>query len=501
MSLKLKDRSHYVPIIIRGLLVANEHSGKIDEQSEVCFDMIMRYAYSNVNPRTIKSPLSDLLISPTPNSYMKKVPGTFKQWLMGNAVISVEALDRAGWVQIIVRRPSGSTTLLSKLENFSLVGSETDLVDITTVRTALMTGSLPTSVMRTCNDPTVLRAPPLELDSEDYDGATPHLEYDPNSIEKSNDGDSKTNDNYNDNNDEKDIKNIEDEFNNAVPGIEYTTPLQELVLPEHVMLQLSMYPNNNPNGPNARLMPNNTTTDRFIRQLESNQVVDSHKIGVIFVGRGQSNESDILGNTHGSPQYVRFLSKLGHLIRLKGHNGYVGGLDKENDMDGKYAYAWWDDIDQVIFHVATLMPNHPHDTQCQIKKAHIGNDFVRIVWNGSGLPYNFNTISTDFNYINIVISPHSKGVPVHRGPKTKVPPLGVVIDEDNIDEFYRVELQQREGMPDFGPIGDFKIVSTDALPDLIRQMALFADLLAQVYVQVDLEQEFVSSWRRVSLNL
>ena len=267
------------------------------------------------------------------------------------------------------------------------------------------------------------------------------------------------------------------------------------------MLQLSMYPNNNPNGPNARLMPNNTTTDRFIRQLESNQVVDSHKIGVIFVGRGQSNESDILGNTHGSPQYVRFLSKLGHLIRLKGHNGYVGGLDKENDMDGKYAYAWWDDIDQVIFHVATLMPNHPHDTQCQIKKAHIGNDFVRIVWNGSGLPYNFNTISTDFNYINIVISPHSKGVPVHRGPKTKVPPLGVVIDEDNIDEFYRVELQQREGMPDFGPIGDFKIVSTDALPDLIRQMALFADLLAQVYVQVDLEQEFVSSWRRVSLNL
>lgn len=168
LSIKLKDRSHYVPIIIRGLLVANEHSGKIDEQSEVCFDMIMRYSYSNVNPRTIRSPLSELLLSPTPNSHMKKAPGTFKQWIMGNAVISVEALDRAGWVQIIIRRPSGSTTLLSKLENFSLVGSETDLIDITTVRTALMTGSLPTSVMRTNNDPTVLRAPNLSLDSDDY---------------------------------------------------------------------------------------------------------------------------------------------------------------------------------------------------------------------------------------------------------------------------------------------------------------------------------------------
>ena len=280
----------------------------------------------------------------------------------------------------------------------------------------------------------------------------------------------------------------------AMPGIEYTTALQDLVLPEHVMLQLSTYPNNNPT---ARLMPNNATTERFIRSLESHQVVDSHKIGVIFVGREQSNEADILGNTHGSPQYVRFLSKLGHLIRLKGHNGYVGGLDKEQDMDGKYAYAWWDDIDQVIFHVATLMPNHAHDTQSRFKKAHIGNDFVRIVWNGSGLPYQFNTIATDFNYINIVISPHSKGVPVHRGGfNMKVPPIGVAIDEDNIDEFYRVELQVREGMPSFGPIGDFKIVSTDALPDLIRQMALFSDLLAQVYVQVDLEQEFVSSWRR-----
>ncbi|TIB02497.1 hypothetical protein E3P96_02144 [Wallemia ichthyophaga] len=480
LSIKLKDRSHYVPIIIRGLLVANEHSGKIDEQSEVCFDMIMRYAYSNVNPRTIRSPLSELLLSPTPNSYTKKAPGTFKQWIVGNAVISVEALDRAGWMQIIIRRPSGSTTLLSKLENFSLVGSETDLIDITTVRTALMTGSLPTSVMKTNNDPTVLRAPNLSLDSDHYNLETTLGE----GVEENKEEGSKGGDN----------EPLGTPTAQSMPGIEYTTPLQDLVLPEHIMLQLSTYPNNNPT---ARPMPNNSTTERFIRSLESHQVVDSHKIGVIFVGREQSNEADILGNTHGSPQYVRFLSKLGHLIRLKGHNGYVGGLDKEQDMDGKYAYAWWDDIDQVIFHVATLMPNHPHDQQSRFKKAHIGNDFVRIVWNGSGLPYQFNTISTDFNYINIVISPHSKGVPVHRGAfSTKVPPIGVAIDEDNIDEFYRVELQVREGMPSFGPIGDFKIVSTDALPDLIRQMALFSDLLAQVYVQADLEQEFVSSWRR-----
>ncbi len=54
--------------------------------------------------------------------------------------------------------------------------------------------------------------------------------------------------------------------------------------------------------------------------------------------------------------HTHFLEGLGRLIYLWGQvNVYNGGLDP--DVDGEYAYAWWDDIGQILFHTATLMPN------------------------------------------------------------------------------------------------------------------------------------------------
>lgn len=40
-------------------------------------------------------------------------------------------------------------------------------------------------------------------------------------------------------------------------------------------------------------------------------VVDLHKIGVVYVGPGQTSESDILSNESGSPAYEKFLASLG----------------------------------------------------------------------------------------------------------------------------------------------------------------------------------------------
>lgn len=47
---------------------------------------------------------------------------------------------------------------------------------------------------------------------------------------------------------------------------------------------------------------------------------------------------------------------------------------------------------QVIFHVATLMPTKESDPQCTGKKLHIGNNYVNIVYNESGEPYNIQTV-------------------------------------------------------------------------------------------------------------
>lgn len=42
--------------------------------------------------------------------------------------------------------------------------------------------------------------------------------------------------------------------------------------------------------------------------------------------------------------------------------------------------------------MATLMPTKESDPNCNAKKAHIGNDFVTIVYNESGEEYNIQTV-------------------------------------------------------------------------------------------------------------
>lgn len=135
---------------------------------------------------------------------------------------------------------------------------------------------------------------------------------------------------------------------------------------------------------------------------------ETHKVGVIYVGPGQcNNETEILRNRFGSVRYMEFISRLGNLIALPDvdpQSCFLGGLE-QNGHDGKFAYIWQDDLMQVIFHVATLMPLKDSDPSCNNKKLHIGNDFVTIVYNESGEEYDIRTIKGQFNYVNIIIQP------------------------------------------------------------------------------------------------
>lgn len=153
------------------------------------------------------------------------------------------------------------------------------------------------------------------------------------------------------------------------------------------------------------LVPNNILT--AIKNLDRIPPYETHKIGVLYIGKGQAGkEAEILANEHGSVRYMEFLHKLGQLISLKEvdtRGTYIGGLEVSGD-DGKFAYLWKDDVLQVIFHVATLMPTKPNDLACTNKKRHIGNNYVTIVYNDSGEDHQINTIrvSTSINTITIL---------------------------------------------------------------------------------------------------
>ncbi len=137
---------------------------------------------------------------------------------------------------------------------------------------------------------------------------------------------------------------------------------------------------------------------------------ETHRIGVVYVAPGQSSETEILANTFGSSRYLEFLGGLGSLLRLPDvprRLVYLGGLD-QSGTDGKVTYCYHDNISQVLFHVATLMPTDLiSDPKCSCKKLHIGNDFVTIVYNDSGSKYKFGTIKVHINFINFLTFTHA----------------------------------------------------------------------------------------------
>jgi len=237
----------------------------------------------------------------------------------------------------------------------------------------------------------------------------------------------------------------------------------------YVFLQLIVHTDpENTSKPIA--IPDDPSISRSIANFDRIPVVDFHKIGLLYIGPDQKTETEILSNTSGSLEYQKFLSKFGRLIELKGcRSFYVGGLDTENDVDGKYAYGWNDKILQLIYHTTTLMPNQKDDESYSAKKRHIGNNYVNIFFDESGLAFDFNIIKSQFNFLNIVIQPHS----VSFSKATK--------STENKIQKYKVKIHRRSGVPGLFATCHFKIISEDNLSTFVRTLALIADQFAQVW--------------------
>ena len=291
-----------------------------------------------------------------------------------------------------------------------------------------------------------------------------------------------------------------------------------MVDPSFLPLQLSSYPS----APPHRRIIDESALPALFRNLDRTPVIDTHKVGIMYVAPGQTHELEILRNTYGSPAYTRFLEGIGRLINLRGQvDVYAGGLNP--DEDGEYAYAWWDDIGQVLFHTATMMPNAADDEYCVYKKRHIGNDYVRIVWNDGGRPYKFDTLTTQFQFLNIVIEPHSLGAiaafsnfrsaasaspadvklsPLQSpllGPSSGLGAGTGTPPHEAENEYFKVTVQRADGMKDFTPVGCFKLISAEKLPLLVRQLTLLGDWFTNVFEKTERDEtevEVITNWRQ-----
>ena len=248
---------------------------------------------------------------------------------------------------------------------------------------------------------------------------------------------------------------------------------------------LEMYENDSDLSQTITLLPKDETIHRAIGSLDRVSTLDSHKVGVIYIARQQTTESIILSNTLGSPDYHYFLAGLGKLTRLKGTEFNTHGLDRDFDTDGEFTICWRDRVTELVFHVATLMPNNPiDDPNCTNKKKHVGNDFVNIIYNNSGAQFNFNTFPSEFNYIYIVITPEGR----FSSRTTRI------YDDNTAIQYFKVNVLTKPQFPRVSFAAETKLISSTALPTFVRLLALNASVFCHIWAKRD-GDEYISSWR------
>ncbi|XP_048711898.1 ral GTPase-activating protein subunit alpha-1 isoform X8 [Caretta caretta] len=109
------------------------------------------------------------------------------------------------------------------------------------------------------------------------------------------------------------------------------------------------------------LLKKNEKLLRELRNLDSRQCRETHKIAVFYVAEGQEDKHSILTNTGGSQAYEDFVAGLGWEVNLTNHCGFMGGLQKNKSTGLTTPYFATSTV-EVMFHVSTRMPSDSDDS-------------------------------------------------------------------------------------------------------------------------------------------
>ncbi|NXB96898.1 RGPA1 protein, partial [Vidua chalybeata] len=149
------------------------------------------------------------------------------------------------------------------------------------------------------------------------------------------------------------------------------------------------------------LLKKNEKLLRELRNLDSRQCRETHKIAVFYVAEGQEDKHSILTNTGGSQAYEDFVAGLGWEVNLTNHCGFMGGLQKNKSTGLTTPYFATSTV-EVMFHVSTRMPSDSDDSLTK-KLRHLGNDEVHM--SEHTRDYRRGIIPTEFGDVLIVIYP------------------------------------------------------------------------------------------------
>uniref|UniRef100_A0A671KH11 Ral GTPase-activating protein subunit alpha-1-like n=1 Tax=Sinocyclocheilus anshuiensis TaxID=1608454 RepID=A0A671KH11_9TELE len=195
------------------------------------------------------------------------------------------------------------------------------------------------------------------------------------------------------------------------------------------------------------LLKKNGKLLRELKNLDSRQCRETHKIAVFYVAEGQEDKHSILSNTAGSQAYEDFVSGLGWEVNLTSHCSFMGGLQRNKSTGLTMPYFATSTV-EVMFHVSTRMPPDSDDSLTK-KLRHLGNDEVHIVWSEHSRDYRRGIIPTEFGDVLIIIYPMK-------------------------NHMYSIQIIKKPEVPFFGPLFDGAIVDGNILPTVVRATAINA---------------------------
>ncbi|XP_055644426.1 signal-induced proliferation-associated 1-like protein 2 isoform X2 [Toxorhynchites rutilus septentrionalis] len=144
--------------------------------------------------------------------------------------------------------------------------------------------------------------------------------------------------------------------------------------------------------------------EQQLLKLDEQGLTNKYKVGILYCRAGQSSEEDMYNNEDAGPAFNEFLDTIGKRIRLKGFEHYKAGLDNKTDSTGTHSlYAAHQEC-EVMFHVSTMLPFTPNNRQQLLRKRHIGNDIVTVVFQEPGaLPFTPKNIRSQFQHVFIIV--------------------------------------------------------------------------------------------------
>ncbi|KAA8583035.1 hypothetical protein FQN60_015581, partial [Etheostoma spectabile] len=157
-----------------------------------------------------------------------------------------------------------------------------------------------------------------------------------------------------------------------------------------------------------RLALNTPKVTEQLMKLDEQGLSFQRKVGVMYCMAGQSSEEEMYNNESAGPALEEFLHLLGERVRLKGFTKYRAQLDTKTDSTGTHSmYTTYKDY-ELMFHVSTMLPYTPNNKQQLLRKRHIGNDIVTIVFQEPGaLPFTPKNIRSHFQHVFVVVRAHN----------------------------------------------------------------------------------------------